>query len=663
MMASPSSFNDPIASGILAALNLAIFERRHDGLFRVVGPLPGWFEHLMPENGDAAALDLADNFPFLETFFAECATAPAGSTSVQSDIWTERDRSGEDRHMQAVALTGEGRFLLILESPAGAYHERSLALQRAHDTALQNERIERLSRELARLNEELKARNLEVERATRAKSDFLATMSHEIRTPMNAIIGMADLLHQTSLTADQRKYVEVFQRAGENLLNLINDILDLSKVESGKVELESVDFDLNAVVSKATEIIQVRAMAKGLSVRYKIAPNVPTGLTGDPGRLQQVLINLLGNSMKFTEKGGLEVTVEQDPESNQPGRLRFAVTDTGIGIPAEKVELIFENFTQADSSTTRKYGGTGLGLSISRQLVGLMHGRIWVTSEIGVGSTFYFTGAFSLQANPFPVRVTDAVRTAAKTQAPAAPPLEIVPGLRILLADDSEDNRFLIESYLKGTGCSIDIAEHGGIAVEKFRMGSYDLILMDVEMPEVDGYTATRLIRQHEQASGAPATPILALTAHAFQEAVNRSIAAGFTAHLTKPIRRSTLLEALRKYAPAETLAQSRPQRIHVTVDASLLDLVPNYLDKRRQDLPKFTEALAIEDYATIRRLGHNLKGTGAGYGFPVLTEIGAAIEDGAQANNGAAIRAKVEELARYLTEVEWSASGDLTEA
>jgi signal transduction histidine kinase/CheY-like chemotaxis protein/HPt (histidine-containing phosphotransfer) domain-containing protein len=655
LMASPSAFSDPIASGILAAMNLAIFERRKDLLFRVVGPLPDWFEHLIPENGDPGKLDLADIFPFLETFFAECAAASPGSTSVQSDIWTERDRVGEDRHMQAVALMGEGRFLLILESPAGAYHERSLALQRAHDTALQNERIERLSRELARLNEELKARNIEVERATRAKSDFLAAMSHEIRTPMNAIIGMADVLYQTQLTPDQRKYVEVFQRAGENLLNLINDILDLSKVESGKVELESVDFNLADVVSKAAEIIRFRATAKGLTVRYRIAPGVPTGLVGDPGRLQQVLINLLGNSMKFTEKGGLEVVVEPDPDAGQLGRLRFGVTDTGIGIPADKLDLIFENFTQADSSTTRKYGGTGLGLSISRQLVALMHGRIWVTSTLGVGSTFYFTGNFGLQANPFPVRQSNAAQIAAEQPAATAT-AEVVPSLRVLLADDSEDNRFLIQSYLKGTDCSIDIAEHGGVAVEKFRPGSFDLILMDVEMPEMDGYTATRLIRQREQALGACATPILALTAHAFQEAVNRSLEAGFTAHLTKPIRRSTLLDALRKYAPA-TASTARPSRSRVTVDASLLDLVPGYLDKRRQDLPKFTEALAAQDYATIRRLGHNLKGTGAGYGFPALTEMGAAIEEAALANNGSDIRAKVEELARYLTEVEWSAS------
>jgi CheY-like chemotaxis protein/HPt (histidine-containing phosphotransfer) domain-containing protein len=285
-----------------------------------------------------------------------------------------------------------------------------------------------------------------------------------------------------------------------------------------------------------------------------------------------------------------------------------------------------------------------------------MQGRIWVTSELGVGSTFYFTAAFRLQPEPFRVH---ADHVAPAPIAAALPEISIAPGLRILLADDSEDNRFLIQSYLRGTGCSLDIAEHGGVAVDKFRPGAYDVVLMDVEMPEMDGYTATRLIRKQERELGAPPTPILALTAHAFQEAVNRSVEAGFTAHLTKPIRRATLLDALSKYAATET----PPHRIHVTVDPSLQDLVPNYLDKRRQDLPKFTEALAAQDYAAIRRLGHNLKGTGAGYGFPVLTEIGAAIEDSAQANNGSAIRDKVEELARYLTEVEWSASSGLTEA
>ncbi len=567
----------------------------------------------------------------------------AAPARAQSDVWTERDRDGRDHHLQAVAVRAAGRPLLVLDSPAGAYHERSVALQRAHDVALQSEKIERLSRELARVNQELTERNREVERATHAKSDFLAGMSHEIRTPMNAIIGMADLLSRTTLTEEQKQYVAVFQRAGNHLLSLIDDILDLSKVESGRLQLEVVEFDLAEVVAKAVEIVAARAAAKGLAVRHSIGPGVPVSLTGDPNRLRQVLINLLGNSMKFTESGALEVAVTRNPDEPEPGALLFAVSDTGIGIPEDKLEAIFESFTQADASTTRKYGGTGLGLSISRRLVELMGGRIWVRSKLGAGSTFYFTVRFGLgtsagiQPDPAAVPESDVIR---------------LDGLSILLADDSEDNRFLILSYLKDTGCIVDLAENGAIAVARFESERYDIVLMDVEMPVLDGYTAVRRIRELEGVRGSTPVPVLALTAHALAESKARSLEAGFTTHLSKPVRRAVLLEAIRRHVP-EVAQTAAPKRIRVLIDPMLQAIVPAFLEKRRNEIPALLDALDREDFDAIRVLGHNLKGCGAGYGFPPLSEIGAAIEKAAERRSHGEIRIRVDELARYLEAVE----------
>jgi signal transduction histidine kinase/CheY-like chemotaxis protein/HPt (histidine-containing phosphotransfer) domain-containing protein len=641
-----------------AALDLAVFELRPGNGFQPVGKLPDWWAAFDLSPATDGAVDLGGRFPVLELFFAECGPSwnSAGQTRLTSDIWTELDSQGCEHYLQAAATSAGGVCLLVLHSlPEALFTYQQLA----HDLELEKERVERMSRELAGLNRELDSKRQEAERATRAKSDFLASMSHEIRTPLHAIIGMGDVLRGTALTDEQRKCVDVLERNGMGLLHLINDILDLSKVESGKIELEHAAFDLPNVIARALEVIEIRANAKGLALRQAIATDVPSFLAGDARRLEQVIINLLGNALKFTDQGSLEVRVETDPEDGRPGCLRFAVADTGIGIPQDKLDMIFESFTQADSSTTRKYGGTGLGLAISKQLIEFMGGRIWVESRVGSGSTFFFTVKLAVQADGARVAGAGASAVASVTALQAVPSR-----FRILMADDTEDNRFLLLSYLRDLPCSVDIAQNGQMAVAKFRSGQYDLVLMDIEMPVMDGYAATRAIRAFErQSGGSGPVPIIALTAHAFVEMAAKSAEAGFTAHLAKPIRKTTLLDALAKYGNHSRLTPPEPAapvpspapagRIRIPVEAGMEDLVPSYLDKRRAEIAKYRQALIQEDFETIRMLGHKLKGTGAAYGFEELTTLGGQIEKAATSRDAARVRMGVDALASYIENVE----------
>lgn len=431
-------------------------------------------------------------------------------------------------------------------------------------------------------------------------------------------------LSETPLNDEQRKYVRVFQSAGDDLLNVVNDILDFSKVEAGQIELESIDFDLAHVVAEALEIAGVRAQAKGLAIGSVIQPDVPARLIGDPGRLRQILLNLLGNATKFTERGELTVRVALE---SAPATLHFSVADTGIGIPSDRLSAIFESFAQADASTARKFGGTGLGLAISKRLVELMGGRIWAESALGSGTTMHFTARFSMAEGPVETPVEIATVTLASR------------ALRILLADDSEENRFLIRGYLKDSGCVIDEVVNGALAVEQFQQRAYDIVLMDAEMPVLDGYSATRAIR----ALGA--TPIFLLTAHAFAGARARAFKAGCTEHLTKPIKKARLLEAINKHVPTGG-------QVTVAVEDWLKPVVGGYLEKRRTDVAKLRAALDSRDIEIIRTLGHQMSGTGGGYGFDRITEIGSALEESALANDTARILGSINDLERYLSTV-----------
>jgi len=494
-----------------------------------------------------------------------------------------------------------------------------------------------------RVEMELKQAKAVAESASRTKSDFLASMSHEIRTPMNAIMGIADLLAKTALSPEQDKYVQIFRRAGDNLLNLINDILDLSKVEASQLELERTGFSLNELLEKVTEMVSLRAQEKDLALVCEVAPNVPTDLVGDPTRLRQVLLNLLGNAIKFTESGEVSLRVTPDANPSVPTALRFTVSDTGIGIADDKLGRVFERFTQADSSTTRRFGGSGLGLTISKRLVELMGGRIWAESGVGVGSVFSFDVPLEVWA--------DARRqTAAPVGAGPEPPL---PPLRILLAEDSPDNCTITVAYLEDTPYRVEIAETGAIACEMFVAGHYDLVLMDRQMPVMDGLTATRKIRAWEQANGRPPTPIIALTASALKGDREKCLAAGCTAFLTKPIKQEVLLQAIKERSsimpPAPEEVGIRIDAIPVHVEHKFAHLIPAYLLNCRQNVVAMTDALDRIDFETVTFLGHQMKGSGGAFGFQAITDIGAALQEAGESADTAASRRSVGELSSYL--------------
>jgi signal transduction histidine kinase/CheY-like chemotaxis protein len=628
------------AATLLSAMQFAVFERDRQGRFEVINGYPEWFLRLAPiDTGADAVCNLTEHFPALESFLPTCEQfwEIRSVERLQSDFWTETDGNGDEYHLLASALATGGRQYLIIERADAAYVEHQQLQLYAHELAMQNETIVRL--------------NKEIERATQAKSEFLATMSHEIRTPLNAILGMADLLAETDLSDGQKKYVEVFQRAGSNLLTLINDILDLSKVEAGQLELEETEFDLRELIETVLELTKARSASKGLRTGSVVDEDLPSVMAGDPLRLRQVLLNLLGNAIKFTELGRVDIEVTQDPESASPGALLFCVKDTGMGIPQEKLGSIFEKFTQADSSTTRKYGGTGLGLAISQRLVELMGGRIWVESTVGEGSRFLFTAKLKVSQGLNSLVITPRAETGfagfRQVEENDSP-------VHLLLADDSEDNRFLIEAYLKNTRCLLDFAENGEIALGKMKSNHYDLVLMDAHMPVLDGHEATAAMREWERIRNSPPLPILALTADAYKEAMGRSAAAGFNAHLTKPIAKTTLMDAIRKYSspcdqPVPGLSFPKSVMETAAVDPSISALRPRYLKNVEKDLKALTNAGAAQDYATLQRIGHNLNGTGASFGLPRITEIGAAIEQGAKAQELNRIQVAIDHLAEYL--------------
>jgi PAS domain S-box-containing protein len=561
--------------------------------------------------------------PFKD-YFTDPERAEAGIKRVL------REKSVTDYELTARARDGKQT---VVSYNATTFYDRNRKLQGVFAAA-------RDVTERKRVEMELKQAKAVAESASRTKSDFLASMSHEIRTPMNAIMGIADLLAKTTLSPEQDKYVQVFRRAGDNLLNLINDILDLSKVEASQLELERTGFSLMDQLEIVIEMVAARAHEKGLPLVCEIAPNVPGDLVGDPTRLRQVLLNLIGNAVKFTEKGEVSLHVTLEPDTFTP-TLRFTVSDTGIGIPADKLDRVFERFTQADTSTTRRFGGSGLGLTISKRLVELMGGRIWVASEVGEGSVFAFSVPFEKWAG---ATLRGAVLVGPDLGLPPKP-------LRILLAEDSPDNCLVTMAYLEETPYSVEIAETGAIACEMFATKPYDLVLMDRQMPVMDGLTATRKIRAWEQANGKSPTPIIALTASALKGDREMCLAAGCTAFLTKPIKQEVLLQAIREHSSAAS--PSMPEEAALAVlKSSITEQIPAYLRNCRQNVIDIGDALDRVDFETVMFLGHNMSGSGGMFGFQEITDIGAALQLAAESSDNAASRKWVGELSSYLDRV-----------